>query len=59
MNILSGVSTNTAQTTQLQTQQNVVKAYAEQDVKAVNQQLDEGNQIPKNAVRGTLLDIII
>ncbi len=59
MNILSGVSTNTAQTTQLQTQQNVVKANAEQDVKAVNQQLDEGNQIPKNATRGTLLDIVI
>ncbi len=59
MNILSGVSTNTAQTTQLQTQQNVVKANAEQDVKAVNQQLNEGNQIPKNATRGTLLDIVI
>jgi|GEM_PF-3330077 len=59
MNILSGVSTNTAQTTQLQTQQNVVKANAEQDVKAINQQLDEGNQIPKNATRGTLLDIVI
>jgi|TARA_R110000868_G_scaffold13319_5_gene62237 hypothetical protein len=59
MNILSGVSTNSAQTTQLQSQQNVVKANAEQDVKAVNQQLDEGNQIPKNAVRGTLLDIVI
>lgn len=59
MNILSGVSTNTAQTTQLQAQQNVVKANAEQDVKAINQQLDEGNQIPKNATRGTLLDIVI
>jgi hypothetical protein len=59
MNILSGVSSNTAQTTQLQTQQNVVKANTDQDVKAINQQLDEGNQIPKNAVRGTLLDIVI
>ena len=59
MNILSGVSTNTAQMTQLQTQQNIVKTNADQDIKAVNQQLDEGNQVPKNAVRGSLLDIVI
>ena len=45
MNVLSNVSTNTAQTTQLQTQQNIVKANAEQDVKAVNKQLDEQTQV--------------
>ncbi|MAH04948.1 MAG: hypothetical protein VYC19_08800 [Pseudomonadota bacterium] len=59
MNVLSNVSTNTAQTTQLQTQQNIVKANAEQDVKAVNKQLDEQTQVPKNAVRGSLLNIVV
>ncbi len=59
MNISSGVSTNLAQTTQLQAQQNIVKNNAEQDVKAANRQLDEQSQVPTNAQRGSLLNIVV
>lgn len=59
MNINTGVSTNVAQGSQLQTQQNIAQANANQDVKAINQQLDEQNQVPQNAVRGSILDIVV
>lgn len=59
MNINTGVSTNATQTQQLQSQQNIVRANADQDLKAINQQLDEQNQVPKNAARGSILNIVV
>jgi hypothetical protein len=59
MNISSGVSANTAQSTPLQVQQNLVKANVDQDVKAANTQLTEVDQQAKNATRGAILDIIV
>lgn len=59
MNILSGVGTGTAQTTQLQTQQNIAQQNSQQDVKAVNKELTEQNQVQPNAVRGSLLNIVV
>ncbi len=59
MNISSGVSANTVQTNPLQVQQNLVKGNVEQDVKAINTQLTEADQQPKNAVRGGILDIVV
>lgn len=59
MNISSGVSANTAQSTPLQVQQNLVKANADQDVKAANTQLTEVDQQAKHATRGAILDIIV